>query len=126
LTIGPGDHASEISYVFGNPGGFGGSAGPEDATLSRLMSSYWVDFAKSGDPSCPGLPVWPVFDEKQQETMFFIKQSGKPHPDLARLKAFDARYAKLREESKAKKWRLEPANRGRPRFFSSYVGGTLE
>jgi para-nitrobenzyl esterase len=98
------DHASEISYVFGNLGGFGGSSGPDDRALSDLMNSYWVNFAKNGDPNGPGLPAWPVFDEKGQKTMIFNKTSGpRPHPNLDQLKAFDAYYAKLREEAKAKK-----------------------
>jgi para-nitrobenzyl esterase len=98
------NHASEISYVFGNLGGFGGSTGPEDKALSGLMSSYWVNFANNGDPNGPGLPVWPAFDEKEQKTMFFDKKSGaRPHPNLDQLKAFDAYYGKLREEAKSKK-----------------------
>ncbi len=98
------DHAAEISYVFGNLGGFGGSSGPEDKALSELMGSYWVNFAKNGDPNGPGLPVWPAFDEKEQKTMFFDKTSGaRPHPNLDQLKAFDAYYAKLREEAKTRK-----------------------
>jgi len=98
------DHASEISYVFGNLGGFGGSSGPDDKALSELMNSYWVNFAKNGDPNGPGLPVWPTFNEKEQKTMIFDKTSGPgPHPNLDQLKAFDAYYAKLREEAKAKK-----------------------
>ena len=98
------DHASEISYVFGNLGGFGGSSGPEDKTLSDLMNSYWVNFAKNGNPNGPGLPVWPAFNEKEQKTMIFDKTPGaRPHPNLDKLKAFDAYYAKLREEAKAKK-----------------------
>jgi hypothetical protein len=36
--------------------------------------------------------------------MIFNKTSGpRPHPNLDQLKAFDAYYAKLREEAKAKK-----------------------
>jgi len=42
------DHASEISYVFGNLGGFGGTDGPEAVALHELMSSYWINFAKNG------------------------------------------------------------------------------
>jgi para-nitrobenzyl esterase len=98
------DHASEISYVFGNLGGFGGSTGPDDKALSDLMNSYWVNFAKNGDPNGPGLPAWPAFNEKDQKTMLFDKTSGAgPHPNLDQLNAFDAYYAKLRKEAKAKK-----------------------
>ena len=98
------NHAAEISYVFGNLGGMGGSNGPEDKALSELISSYWVNFATKGDPNGPGLPAWPTFDEKEQKTMFFDKTPGaRPHPNLDKIKAFDAYYAKLREEAKAKK-----------------------
>jgi para-nitrobenzyl esterase len=98
------NHASEISYVFGNLGGFGGANGPEDKVLSELMSSYWVNFAKNGNPNGPGLPVWPAFDEREQKTMIFDKTSGaRPHPNLDQLKAFDAYYASLREEAKSRK-----------------------
>ena len=98
------NHASEISYVFGNLGGFGGSSGPEDKALSELMNSYWMNFAKNGDPNGPGLPVWPAFNEKEQETMYFDKTCGaRPQPNLNQLKAFDAYYAKLREEARTRK-----------------------
>jgi para-nitrobenzyl esterase len=92
------NHGSEISYVFGNLGGMGGSSGPEDKALSDLISSCWVNFAKKGDPNGPGLPAWPAFDEKEQKTMFFDKTPGaRPHPNMEQIKAFDAYYAKLRK-----------------------------
>jgi para-nitrobenzyl esterase len=98
------DHAAEISYVFGNLGGFGGSTGPEAEALSKLMSSYWVNFAKNGDPNGAGLPVWPTFDEKEQKTMIFDKTpNARPHPNLDQLKAFDTYYAKFRKEATIKK-----------------------
>ncbi len=95
------DHASEISYVFGSLGGFGGTDGPEAKTLYELMSSYWVNFAKNGDPDGEGLPEWPEFDEKKQQVMYIDGESGaRKHPNLDKLMALDAYYAKLRESVK--------------------------
>jgi len=40
-----------------------------DRALARLMSSYWVNFIKSGDPNGRGLPFWPAYDTTQQAAM---------------------------------------------------------
>ena len=53
-------HGGEIAYVFGTlSGGRGGPPTPEDLAVSRMAQSYWVNFAKSGDPNGAGLPAWP-------------------------------------------------------------------
>jgi carboxylesterase type B len=33
-----------------------------DRDVSRLMTDYWVRFAKTGDPNGEGLPEWPAWD----------------------------------------------------------------
>lgn len=33
-----------------------------DERLGELMRTYWVQFAKSGDPNAPQSPYWPTFD----------------------------------------------------------------
>ena len=35
------------------------------------MSSYWVNFATTGDPNGPGLPEWSVSTEDTDQTMEF-------------------------------------------------------
>ena len=53
-------HAADIRYVFGNA-----QDKPRDAGLSRLLSQYWVNFAKSGTPSAAQGPDWPAFGAEQ-------------------------------------------------------------
>jgi para-nitrobenzyl esterase len=58
-------HSSELSYVFGNLRSTGSQAGvfqEADRRLSATLQGYWSQFAKTGNPNGPGLPVWPAFD----------------------------------------------------------------
>ena len=55
-------HSDEIEYVFGTLETRPGAVWrPEDRKLSEQMMSYWTNFAKTGDPNGPGLPVWPKY-----------------------------------------------------------------
>jgi len=96
------NHGAEVSYVFGNFGGPGaGAPSPADLALSDLIRSYWINFARSGDPNGSGLPPWPVFTEKDQKVMFFdTTASAKPIPNLEKLKAYDSYYSWRREQAK--------------------------
>lgn len=68
---------------------------------SSLISSYWVNFAKTGDPNGSGLPAWPAFTEQDQKGMVFDTAPGaRPVPNLDKLKAYDAYIAWLRGQAK--------------------------
>lgn len=53
-------HGGEIGFVFGTLTARPGSTlSPEDLAVSQMVQSYWVNFARKGDPNGPGLPPWP-------------------------------------------------------------------
>jgi para-nitrobenzyl esterase len=94
-------HGSDVPYAFQTLGaGRGGAPKPEDLKLSGRISSYWVNFAKTGDPNGPGLPKWPAFAENDQQAMVFDATPGaRPVPNLDKVKAFDAYMSWRREEA---------------------------
>ena len=75
-------HAAEVPFVFGTltPPQFGPPhpSGPTDRAVSDTIMSYWVNFARSGDPNGPGLPRWPIFDGKTVLELGTIVQPVSP------------------------------------------------
>jgi para-nitrobenzyl esterase len=60
MARGGAPHGGEIGFVFGTLGaGRGGPPTSKDLAVSRMAQSYWVNFAKTGDPNGPALPAWP-------------------------------------------------------------------
>lgn len=43
----------------------------EDRRIADIMSSYWVNFAATGNPNGKDLPSWPAFDSKSRAVMEF-------------------------------------------------------
>jgi para-nitrobenzyl esterase len=88
-------HSSEIPYVFQTLG-----ASPErqftavDQALSQRISSYWLNFVRSGDPNGGGLPRWPKFELRSPQILSIgdriVSRPLLPPDKMAAMRAFIA------------------------------------
>ncbi|MCC6201606.1 MAG: carboxylesterase family protein [Gammaproteobacteria bacterium] len=93
-------HGSDVPYAFQTLSAGRQAPNAEDFALAAMISNYWVNFAKSGNPNGPGLPEWPAFREDDQRAMVFdAKPSARPVPNLDKLKAYDAYVSGLRDQA---------------------------
>ncbi|HEX4605545.1 MAG TPA: carboxylesterase/lipase family protein [Candidatus Angelobacter sp.] len=91
-------HASEIAYVFGN---FVWPFPWQDADkkLSDAVTSYWVNFAATGNPNGGSLPKWPAYGPKDDQALEFGDQiSIRSEINKAGLDFFDSYYQWLAEK----------------------------
>jgi para-nitrobenzyl esterase len=66
----PATHESDLRFLFGY---FSKDELADDQAhkLADQMQSYWVNFARTGDPNGPGLPVWPKYDVTGRHSIEF-------------------------------------------------------
>jgi len=69
-------HAAEISYVFGNLRNPAFHYTDVDRWLSDQMSSYWVNFATTGDPDHKDSTAWPAYDSQNEPYLEFGERTA--------------------------------------------------
>jgi para-nitrobenzyl esterase len=90
-------HAGEIEYVFGTLDSIANVPWePSDRKLSEAITTYWANFAKTGDPNGPGLPKWPRYDENGR--VLHLDETIRDEADSLRhrYEALDAHVQKSR------------------------------
>jgi len=89
-------HGVEVPMVFDNSAVRHPPGRPraEDAReLGRIMSGYWAQFARSGDPNGHGLPRWPAYKIPGRATMIFDTPVTVRNDPLGAEQALIAAYA---------------------------------
>ena len=72
-------HALDVGFIFGNLNEAFHGCTPEAWELAGHMQDAWTAFARTGDPSCPGLGTWPNYGRERNMMVL----SEKPHVEAA-------------------------------------------
>jgi para-nitrobenzyl esterase len=87
----------EVEFVFGTLGaGTTGLFSYKDRETSNVMRAYWENFARTGDPNGPGLPVWPRYSADEQ--ILTISNGGI----FAHRDPWTARLDRLEQQSESR------------------------
>jgi para-nitrobenzyl esterase len=90
-------HFAELWYMFDHLDQERWRWRASDRALADAMSTYWTNFAKTGDPNGAGVPPWPAFSARDGKVLYLrdpITIGGVPGEPA--LQVFDAVYSALR------------------------------
>lgn len=83
-------HSGEIAYALNTLDRWQRPWTDADRKLSNEMCTYWVNYAKNGDPNGPGVPKWPVYSRNNERALELGEAIRPiPIPDGPRLDFFD-------------------------------------
>jgi carboxylesterase type B len=86
-------HGSEIPYVMGALASVKQPWIDHDREISDMMTSYWANFARAGDPNGSGLPAWKPFTvADNHSTMMLGDGPGIYEPATAARVSFFRRW----------------------------------
>jgi para-nitrobenzyl esterase len=79
-------HSADIEYVFETLEWKHLPWTADDRKLSDTISSYWTNFAKTGNPNGPGLPEWPGYSKADRYEVMHLQmgglKNGEESPDV--------------------------------------------
>jgi para-nitrobenzyl esterase len=80
-------HASERQYVFDTLSASPWKTEEADQQIARLMSAYWVTFAKTGNPNGDNRPQWPAYTSESDTLLEIANEatSARSAPFAERL-----------------------------------------
>ena len=87
-------HGAELAYVFGNFYPTTWAWSDDDRRFAKIVSSYWINFAKTGNPNGDDLPPWAAFDPGNPRAMHFGKSAVMGPVDNRRLYDFWDEYVR--------------------------------
>lgn len=100
-------HTCELPYVFDNLAALRlypdasspdlALASPADREVARITSSYWYNFAKTGNPNGPDLPPWPQIESVETGPVMHIDVKATPGESLGpdKLRLYRALYDRM-------------------------------
>jgi para-nitrobenzyl esterase len=75
-------HGEEIPFVFDTlPARYGEQTTEQDQQIARMMSGYWVAFARTGDPNGPGRPAWRPYAPASGQLLLIGEHGVSMSPD---------------------------------------------
>jgi para-nitrobenzyl esterase len=87
-------HTGEVPYAYDNLKFVNRPWQLADHELAKVMSAYWVNFIKSGNPNGKGLPQWPEYTAKEKQIMILgDKPAAATLPDQ---EALDFIYTRMK------------------------------
>ena len=86
-------HTGEVPYAYDNLKFVNRPWEAVDQELANIMSSYWVNFIKTGDPNGKGLPEWLPYNTNTNIVMMLGEKPGTKK--LPSKEALDFLYKKM-------------------------------
>jgi para-nitrobenzyl esterase len=91
-------HGGEIVYVFDAFPLEDWAWRPVDLQLGDVVSSMWINFAKTGDPNGPGLPKWPAYNPKADQLLNFSDHPKAQQAPYGAALDFQDKVAEMRRK----------------------------